>query len=164
MPEDAAEPFSIDILIEDKNWKDQLKNPQNFCEKIIRHTLKGFDGADGDIDVLLCNDDKMRELNNFWRKIDKPTNVLSFEYKESEKILGSIALGFGICQSEARSQNKKFEIHIAHLLVHGVLHLLGYDHIDDMDANEMEALEIEILAEIGIENPYQSELIIGQLS
>lgn len=164
MPEDAPEPFSIDILIEAEGWTANLKEPQIFCQKIISHTLKGFESAIGDVDVLLCNNEKMRELNSLWRKIDKPTNVLSFGYNGNENALGSIALGFEVCKSEAIDQDKPFEDHVSHLLVHGVLHLLGYDHENEKDADEMEALEIEILAELGIANPYRSELIIGQIS
>lgn len=174
MPEEAIEPFSIgescidkivcEISIEDENWRRKLLEPKIFCEKIILHSIKGFEGLNGEIDILLCNDAKMRELNNIWRKIDKPTNVLSFPQIGNPNIIGSIALGFETIETEAEVQAKTFENHVAHLLVHGVLHLLGYDHIIDQEADEMEALEIEILSQIGIKDPYQDDFFIGHIS
>ena len=164
MPEDPSEPFSCEVLVAEENWSKKIAEPQAFCARIVKHALAGFEGPFGEIDLLLCNNKKMQELNNVWRKIDKPTNVLSFSQIGNDAIRGSIALGYEICETEAKMQNKTFENHVTHLLIHGVLHLMGYDHIDENEAVEMESLETEILAQIGIDNPYLECLETWRLS
>ena len=108
--------------------------------------------------VQIVNADEMRELNNTWRGKNKPTNVLSFPMQSPAepglKILGDLALCAAVINAEARQQHKPNDAHWAHMLVHGMLHLQGYDHIDDNQADEMEALEIRLLKELGYENPY----------
>lgn len=118
-------------------------------------------GPDGplELSVALADDGKVRELNRDYRGQDKPTNVLSFEAGEDPmpgqpRILGDVVLARETCAREAVEGDKSFNDHLTHLTVHGVLHLLGYDHIDSDEAEEMEALEVEILAEMGIGNPY----------
>ena len=119
-----------------------------------------------EISVCLTNDDHVRELNARWRGKDKPTNVLSFPMAESyelqdenvaenELLLGDIVLAHGICEAEASEKGVSFEAHMAHLLVHGTLHLLGYDHKDDGEAAEMEQREVRALVRLGIANPYE---------
>jgi len=108
--------------------------------------------------VRLVSNDEMRELNNTWRGKDRPTNVLSFPMQSPDeldvKILGDLALCAGVINTEARQQHKSAQAHWAHMLVHGMLHLQGYDHIDETLADEMEALEIRILDGLGFDNPY----------
>ena len=108
--------------------------------------------------VQIVSDDEMRELNNTWRGKNKPTNVLSFPMHTPEevelKILGDLALCAHVIKTEARQQHKPLQAHWAHMVVHGMLHLQGYDHVDDKQADEMEALEIRILDELGFDNPY----------
>lgn len=144
----------IETLVECDEWQTQIKQIEEYCEKITLHTLKNFEPPFGAINILLCDDAKIQNLNLNWRKIDKPTNVLSFEHVGNAAICGDIALAYETCFNEASSQNKSFENHVAHLIVHGVLHLLGYDHIDDEEAVQMETLEAEILQGLGISNPY----------
>ena len=118
------------------------------------------DGAE--LSILLSDDDHIRSVNQEWRGLDKPTNVLSFPAVESHKIatasfLGDIIIAFETIKREAESEHKDFADHFTHLVIHGFLHLLGYDHIDDADAEKMESLEIELLAELNIPNPYHDE-------
>jgi probable rRNA maturation factor len=104
------------------------------------------------------NDDRIRSLNRLWRRIDKPTNVLSFPAPDSPagptSYVGDIAISYETAAREAAAEGKSFSDHVAHLSVHGFLHLMGYDHESDADAAEMEGLEREILAHIGIPDPY----------
>jgi probable rRNA maturation factor len=102
--------------------------------------------------ILLADDARLKSLNLDFRGKDKPTNVLSFPAEGP--YLGDIAVAFGVTSREAREARKPFAAHATHLIVHGVLHLLGYDHERATEARSMEQLEIAILAELGIANPY----------
>lgn len=108
--------------------------------------------------VRIVSADEMRELNSEWRGRDKPTNVLSFPMRSPEevdlKMLGDLALCAAVINAEAAQQQKPVQAHWAHMLVHGMLHLQGYDHVEDKQADEMEALEIRILNSLGYKNPY----------
>jgi probable rRNA maturation factor len=119
-----------------------------------------------EISVTLTGDEEVRALNAKWRGKDKPTNVLSFPMADerdltranlaaSELLLGDIVLARGVCEAEAADKGVSVEDHAVHLLVHGTLHLLGYDHHDDSDAVDMEAREVRALERIGIGNPYE---------
>jgi probable rRNA maturation factor len=116
-----------------------------------------------EIAVMLTDDAGIRGLNKTWRGIDKPTNVLSFPAPEpagaasppgAPRMLGDIAIAYETTRQEADEEGKSFADHLSHLAVHGFLHLIGYDHENDGDAETMEALEREILARLGIPDPY----------
>lgn len=118
-----------------------------------------------EISVALSGDDEVRALNAKWRGKNKATNVLSFPMADerdlgianvsgAELLLGDIVLAHGVCEAEAAEKRVSFEDHATHLLVHGTLHLLGYDHHDDRDAADMEAREVRALKRLGIANPY----------
>ena len=122
-------------------------------------------GRPVELSVRLASDDEVRDLNSRWRGKDKPTNVLSFPLAEAadlgstdgegpELMLGDIVLARGVCEREAAEKEIPFETHATHLLVHGTLHLLGYDHHDDDEAADMESREVRALARLGIEDPY----------
>ena len=117
--------------------------------------------ADSEVSVKFTSDGEVRALNATWRGQDKATNVLSFPMAEEEELasaqlLGDIVLAHGICLAEAAEKQVGIETHAAHLVVHGTLHLLGYDHeTSDEDAEEMEEAERRALASIGIADPYQ---------
>ena len=145
----------IDILVEYEGWENSLPNAQEFVTSRIAAVLAEFEPPFGSIDVLLCDDARIHELNREWRGHDKPTNVLSFEDID-DNVLGNIAIAHDYCAREAIEQNKSFADHISHMVVHGTLHILGFDHIEDDEAEEMEALEIEILAKLGINTPYET--------
>lgn len=116
----------------------------------------------GELSVVLCDDDFIRTLNREYRGKDKPTNVLSFpqiEFREGEGFgdpvpFGDLILAYETIIREAEEQKKSFSSHFTHLIIHGTLHLLGYDHETEGEAEEMESLEIAILEQMGIENPY----------
>jgi probable rRNA maturation factor len=110
--------------------------------------------------LLLSDDAAIRALNRDWRGLDKPTNVLSFPSSSpvppgAPRHLGDIALAYETVAREATDEGKRFADHAAHLVVHGILHLLGQDHVEDSEADAMEKLEVAALARIGIEDPYR---------
>jgi probable rRNA maturation factor len=118
-----------------------------------------------ELSVRLAGNDEVRALNTKWRGKDKATNVLSFplanaddlqsaNIPDQELLLGDIVLARGVCEAEAAEKGVSVQEHATHLLVHGTLHLLGYDHHDDADAAEMEAREVRALARLGISDPY----------
>jgi probable rRNA maturation factor len=110
---------------------------------------------DGDVTILLTDDEIVRDLNDRFRNQNKATNVLSFPAHETATgHLGDIALAYGVCAREADEQAKPLAHHLQHLVAHGVLHLLGYDHEDEADAQVMEDLERQILARLGLPDPY----------
>jgi len=118
-----------------------------------------------EISVRLTGDDEVRALNSQWRGKDRPTNVLSFPLageselhvtgEGPELMLGDIVLARGVCAAEAQEKRLPIEDHAAHLMVHGTLHLLGYDHHDDASAADMEGREVRALARLGIGDPYE---------
>lgn len=120
------------------------------------------DIGEAEIAVMLTDDAGIRTLNSNWRGIDKPTNVLSFPAlqvspggpDDAPRMLGDIAIAYETTRKEADDEQKPFEHHLSHLAVHGFLHLIGYDHEKDDDADAMETLEQEILAQLGIPDPY----------
>lgn len=114
--------------------------------------------------VQIVSKDEMRELNNTWRGNNRPTNVLSFPMQSPDevdlKILGDLALCADVINTEAIQQHKPALAHWAHMVVHGMLHLQGYDHMDEHQAEEMEALEIRILDQLGFDNPYLESALV----
>ncbi|WP_036258796.1 rRNA maturation RNase YbeY [Methylocapsa aurea] len=155
--------FVIDLSIESGDWG-ALEDPSRLAETVIRAAIarsgvKLIEGAE--ISIVLCDDAFIRDLNRKWRGLDKPTNVLSFPAggPAGAPILGDIVIACETAASEALEAQKPLRDHVAHLLAHGFLHLIGYDHIEDAKALEMEALERDILATLGIDDPYQDALI-----
>jgi probable rRNA maturation factor len=122
-------------------------------------------GRSVELSVRLAGDEEVRALNAHWRGKDKPTNVLSFPMAEAYELeqadedgpaimLGDIILAYGVCEREAVDKGVGMKEHATHLVVHGMLHLLGYDHVAERDATEMEAREVRALARLGIASPY----------
>src|SRR5216684_1184046 len=127
-------------------------------------------GGEAELAVMLTDDAGIRTLNSNWRGIDKPTNVLSFPAlqptgrggpDDAPRMLGDIAIAYETTRKEADDEQKPFDHHLSHLAVHGFLHLIGYDHENDADADAMETLEQEILAQLGIPDPYADRERMG---
>ncbi|CAN7468973.1 rRNA maturation RNase YbeY [Phenylobacterium sp. LjRoot225] len=147
----------IDVEIEVADWTAALPDAEARVRQAAEAALMQ-EGADGEGVVLLLTDDAtVQDLNARFRGKDSPTNVLSFPAPPNpERLLGDVALAFGVCAREAVDQGKPLAHHLQHLVVHGVLHLLGYDHMSDDEAEAMEGLERVVLAGIGVPDPYQA--------
>ncbi len=162
-------PPTILIAVEDPAWTGALPDVEERCRAAALAALAADpaalpEGAGAEVSLLLADDDTVRGLNRDWRGKDVPTNVLSFAALDDESaplvaglplLLGDVVLAYGTCAAEAARDGKTLGDHLAHLVVHGVLHLLGYDHEDDeAGAVAMEALETAVLAGLGIADPY----------
>jgi probable rRNA maturation factor len=161
--------LSIAISVEDPGWSKLAPDAARLLRRAARDALAEAksDGWKGsrvghEISFVLTDDKRMRALNRTYRGKDKPTNVLSFAALDADRpkagmpwLLGDVILAAGVITREAKAQRKKLDHHLSHLAVHGVLHLLGYDHEADKEAEAMEALEIAALAGMGIANPYE---------
>lgn len=168
--------MNVNVSIEDSSWEQyQIADIVDLCADAVMEAANMRDKKDLlEISFLFTCDDEVKLLNKIYRGIDKPTNVLSFpayrgdlpefdtdnatnEYFADEPanfILGSVALAHETVAKESEEQNKTIQAHLKHLVVHSLLHLLGYDHIKDEDASSMEELEVAILKTIGVSNPY----------
>ena len=145
----------IDVEIEDPAWTEALPNAETLARGAALMALDRHDAAHENVTILLTDDESVRELNAQFRGQHKPTNVLSFPAPDNpERFAGDIALAYGVCAREAAEQGKSLANHLQHLTVHGVLHLLGYDHMGDDEAEVMEDLERSVLAELGVPDPY----------
>lgn len=145
----------IEIEVEADDWTVALADVQAVVERAAGAALGT---VAGDVVVLLTDDAAVRDLNGRFRDKDRPTNVLSFPAPESAAPhLGDIVLAYGVCAAEAETQGKTLADHLSHLVVHGVLHLLGRDHVNDAEAEEMEAEERDVLARIGVGDPYAGD-------
>lgn len=150
----------IEVEVEDGAWTMALPQAAEVSERAgeaVLDEIAPSDGAEPGVAVLLTSDEAVAELNQRFRGKAGPTNVLSFPASANpENHLGDIALAYGVCAREAAEQGKTLEQHLSHLVVHGVLHLLGYDHETDGEAEAMEALERSILESLGVPDPYAS--------
>jgi len=156
--------IGLDIIIEDDRWEDL----EPLALKAVPATLmhQALEPAGHEVVILACDDIRIADLNRDFRDKPQPTNVLSWPTFDlapeqdggnpdaPDEDLGNIAIAYETCAREAKEQDKPFDDHVTHLLVHGVLHLLGYDHIRDRDAALMENIEREILGKLGIPDPY----------
>jgi len=145
----------IDVEVEDPAWTEALAQAEMLVRGAALMALDKEGAAHESVTILLTDDESVRELNAQFRQKDTSTNVLSFPAPDNpERFLGDIALAYGVCAREAAEQGKPLAHHLQHLTVHGVLHLLGYDHIGDDEAEVMEDLERAVLADLGIPDPY----------
>ncbi len=167
--------FEIAVIARDPLWRDVEPRFEDLArraaEAVFCHdaTRRGLDGQ-VEASIVLADDALVRDLNRTYRRQDRPTNVLSFcndrkpEGVNGPCLLGDVILARETVLREARDQGKSVAEHMSHLIVHGLLHLLGFDHEETPQAEKMEALEVAILAGIGIENPYSDAPMKAELS
>jgi len=151
----------LSFIVEDERWRNDaevlklIRRAARAAAKARAAPRKSEDAsARGAITVLLADDLRLRSLNKQFRRKDKTTNVLSFAARDP-RYLGDIAIAFGKTEKEAKSQGKSLADHAAHLVVHGILHLKGFDHARNTDAKAMETLETLILSRLGVPDPYR---------
>ncbi len=150
-----------DVRIEDARWNAAppgLPDLEDLAQRILASAAAEMETG-GAVDLLFTDDAEMQRLNRDWRGIDKPTDVLSFPAAGPGEPgqpapLGDVALGFETVAADAAAMARPMDAHVAHLLIHGFLHLLGHDHIEPGEAAVMEALETKILAKLGWPDPY----------
>ena len=147
----------IEIEVEDQAWTAALPDAVAVAERAAAAALEG---VEGDVVVLLTDDAAVRRLNARFRDKDQPTNVLSFPAADMAvpghaPHLGDLVLAHGVCAAEAAAQGKTLADHLTHLTIHGVLHLRGRDHVDEAEAEAMEAEERTLLASLGVADPYR---------
>jgi probable rRNA maturation factor len=148
----------VDISITSPHWAKTADAEQIVLRAVEAGKARtGYADDAAELSVLLCDDAEIRRLNAQWRGKDAATNVLSFPTPEgpgSEQHLGDIAIAYETVAREAINEDKPFAAHLAHMAVHGYLHLVGFDHETSGEAEEMEQIERDILATLGIEDPY----------
>lgn len=144
--------MKVFVDVHDKRW-----NKVNVDFEKIAGFVAGAKYKNAEVSIILTDDSEIHEINKTYRNVDKPTNVLSFELGD-DVLLGDIYISYDTVKKEAREQEISFHDHVAHMVVHGVLHLMGYDHITDDEAQIMEFKEIKVLQKMGINNPYADEV------
>lgn len=159
----------VSLQVADPRWRDGLADVEALVTRAAAAAMAVADPEPEDrpfeISILLSDDAAVRTLNRDYRDLDKPTNVLSFPARDDDRetdvfaehdtvLLGDIVVAFETTMREAEAEGKGAGDHLAHLVVHGVLHLLGLDHEDDAEAEEMERLEVRALGGLGIPDPY----------
>ena len=159
-PERRAAALQIDIQAQSPLWEAQPLAGQTVRDAVIA-AASALSTAGGEVSIVLTDDSVIRALNRDWRGIDKPTNVLSFpaagqKAGEDARLFGDRIIAYETLERECDDGNRIFLHHLAHLAVHGFLHLIGYDHQTDTQAKEMEGLESKIMTRLNIPDPYLS--------
>lgn len=167
--------IELDVSVDLPAWEETCPDYQSLVTRAINATFENSPiavnimemGAEPEISVVLTDNIAVHALNHQYREKDKPTNILSFAMLDGENgwaapdapgpcALGDLVLAYETVLAEAELEGKPFAEHFTHLIVHGTLHLLGYDHIDDEEAETMESLEIQILSGFGLQDPYKN--------
>lgn len=148
---------TIDVVVEYDGWS-RILGAELIAHRAAAAAFEDAGISEGEVSVMLSSDALVRELNKRFREKDQPTNVLSFPAntldREGARFFGDVALAHETLVREAADEGKNAEAHLTHLTVHGVLHLLGFDHDNERDAEKMESLETKILARLGFSDPY----------
>ena len=152
--------MSIDVDIQIACEQAQLPSDEQLA-LWVETALAGHQ-EEAELTIRIVEEAESQQLNDVYRGKNKPTNVLSFPFEVPEGIelslLGDLVICASVVEAEAKQQNKLLFDHWAHMVIHGVLHLLGYDHIQEQDAEQMEALERQLLRSLGISDPYQEQV------
>lgn len=161
---DSDSSSTIEVTVEAADWLSAVTGPEDLCRRVVSLVVarEAPDLADrAEVGVVLTDDARVRALNAAYRGKDKPTNVLSFPGLDPDEpmtdgpvLLGDVVVAFETTAREAAEGGKPLRDHLTHLLVHGTLHLLGHDHEVEDEAEEMEALEVALLASLGVADPY----------
>lgn len=138
-----------------KQWKKSVPGADKLARRAAKAALAAVHEGPAEVSLALADDAQVRVLNRDYRGKDKPTNVLSFESGD-RPFLGDVVLALETVLAEAKDQGKKPADHLAHLVVHGVLHLLGHDHEKTSEARKMEQVEVEVLSGLGVPDPYEA--------
>ena len=146
--------MKVYVNVENSKWNKYKINFEKIAQAAVGAVYK-----DSEVSITLVDDKQIHRINKQYRGIDKPTNVLSFELGD-DILLGDIFISLDTVVREAKAAHISVEEHIAHMVVHGMLHLQGYDHIKDKDAKIMEDKEVKILKKLGYKNPYADEEIV----
>ena len=168
MKRTAVAGLKIDVLVDSEHWKNAAA-AKDVVRRALKQAATALSTKTAELAIVLTDDAAMRRLNRIWRGIDAPTNVLSFATKNSGdqldeqsggqfvgNHLGDILLAYETVKREAHRDGKAFDHHLAHLVVHGFLHLLGYDHGNDAQARRMETTERAILRDLAVPDPYRA--------
>ncbi len=168
MKRTAVAELKIDVLVDSENWKNAAA-AKGVVRRALRQAATALSTRTAELAIVLTDDAEVRRLNRNWRGVDAPTNVLSFATKNpgdrvDEQLgtqlvgnhLGDIVLAYETVKREAHREGKPFDHHLAHLVVHGFLHLLGYDHANDAQARRMETTERAILHDLAVPDPYRA--------
>jgi probable rRNA maturation factor len=158
----------VDVEVADPAWL-VAGDVETLAQDAVAATLTEVGARvhpDVEISIRLCDDDEIRALNLAWRNKDKATNVLSFPAAAGNQglLLGDVVIAFEYVSEEARQAGRSLRDQLTHMLVHGLLHLLGFDHENEFDAEKMEDLERRILAQLGIDDPYSDTVPVEDLS
>ena len=161
---DSDSSHNIAVTVGAEAWFTAVTDPEQFCRRAVAAVLAREIATPVEVSVLLADDARVAELNRDYRGCDKPTNVLSFlsggpcwPGAVGPALLGDVVVALETTSREAEAEGRRLPDHLAHLLVHGTLHLLGYDHETDDEAELMEAREVELLAGLGVVDPYRAE-------
>lgn len=161
---------SVELAEHSARWRERLPRRRQLCVAAVEAAFAAAKprlSRRTEVSVVLADDALLRRLNRQWRRIDAATDVLSFPGLDEDlppkapSLLGDVVLAFETASREAQEQGKPLADHLRHLVVHGVLHLLGYDHEEPGEAERMEALETEVLARLGVADPYAPRQAAG---
>ena len=158
----SATKLTVDVVVNSALWQ-SAPEADEVVRAAIAEAAAAVPTSAGEVAVVLTDDPAIQTLNREWRKKDAATNVLSFpmpamQAGDAVTLLGDIVIAYETTAREAEAERKPFRDHLAHLAVHGFLHLVGYDHETDREADAMESLEAQILSRLGVSNPYESRI------
>ncbi|MEL8055567.1 MAG: rRNA maturation RNase YbeY [Pseudomonadota bacterium] len=147
--------ISFEMRLDDDRWLEAISDLDGLCTRALEAAAT-VSAIEGEVSLLFTDDAAIQILNRDFRGKDKPTDVLSFPAEKMDyPLLGDIAVAYETCAKDAATKSIPLDQHLAHLLIHGYLHLIGHDHMEDTEADKMETLEIEALASLGWPDPYK---------